>query len=127
MKLQNQTLANRMVILPVLGETNVSEDGIIEIEDQSLAEQLSTAGWIILNEKGTSKKTVVSEGDEEVDSNPDAIEETLELLKQASLPTLIEYAKESEFPEKEWKKLAENQSDPAKLMFKYIEKQLNKK
>lgn len=120
-------------------QLNVPIDGCIEIDENGIAEVSRSCGEMLI--KGTldwkefSDKEDTDENEKEPeqgnndgnqgsgeDSDAVSNEEIIEGLKKLSLEECIATAKEANYPEKEWEKLAKNEKAAEKLMRQYLVK-----
>ena len=115
---------------------NVPIDGIIEIDENGVAEVSSKCGqmliegtndWEKFGEKKVSNEEETNAEAEEKDENADiSDEEVIEGIKQMSLDECVALAKQSGYPEKEWEKFAKNEKAAEKLMRQYLIKKFSK-
>lgn len=115
---------------------NVPIDGIIEIDENGVAEVSSKCGqmliegtndWKEFGEKKVSNEEETNAGAGEKDENADiSDEEVIEGIKQMSLDDCVALAKQSGYPEKEWEKFAKNEKAAEKLMRQYLIKKFSK-
>ena len=115
---------------------NVPIDGIIEIDENGVAEVSSKCGqmliegtndWEKFGEKKVSDEGETNAGAGEKDENADiSDEEVIEGIKQMSLDDCVALAKQSGYPEKEWEKFAKNEKAAEKLMRQYLIKKFSK-
>lgn len=104
LKIKNKSLAGRKVLLPIVGEQELDEDGGIEVSEE-LANQLvgdGKSGWVYVT------------GDELSEEQQKAA------IDKMDLPDLLVFAEEAGFPEAEYEKYKEKK----KLMQIYINKKL---
>lgn len=115
---------------------NVPIDGIIEIDENGVAEVSSKCGqmliegtndWEKFGEKKVSDEVETNAEAEEKDENADiSDEEVIEGIKKMSLDECVALAKQSGYPEKEWEKFAKNEKAAEKLMRQYLIKKFSK-
>lgn len=115
---------------------NVPIDGIIEIDENGVAEVSSKCGqmliegtndWEKFGEKKVSNEEETNAEAGEKDENADiSDEEVIEGIKQMSLDECVALAKQSGYPEKEWEKFAKNEKAAEKLMRQYLIKKFSK-
>lgn len=120
-------------------QLNVPIDGCIEINENGIAEVSRSCGEMLINgtldwkefsdEEDTDESAKEPEqgnndGNQESEKDSDAVsnEEIIEGLKKLSLEECIATAKEANYPEKEWEKLAKNEKAAEKLMRQYLVK-----
>lgn len=134
-KAKNQNIKSMKLSVPV--------DGLIEIDDNGIAEVSERCGKMLINgtrdweefeaDKVTGKTNKDGEqGEEDVneseiensdsmdDSKATTDKEIIAGLNELSLDSCIEAAKEAGYPESEWEKLAKNEKAAEKLMRKYL-------
>lgn len=123
-KAKNLKSASTKLIVPFDGLIDVNVNGIAEVSEKCgsiLLEQSSD--WELVEEGGKNKTTNSKKG-AEADKTADdtsAVDETAQIiagLKAMTLEDSIELAKESGYPESEWKKFAAKQN----LMAAYLVK-----
>jgi len=108
-------LRGKYLNLPDIGKTLIPEDGNLEIEDY-LGEKL------VFSKMGFS----LPKTDEEIAAEQETTTtDVKESLKNLDLDALIEMAKSSELPEKEWLKYSQNEKNAKMLMINYLSKKIN--
>jgi CO dehydrogenase/acetyl-CoA synthase beta subunit len=115
----------KKLILPTIGETEIPEDGIIEVEE-AIAKILTegSSDWDLQGDKKKVKKVaVVEEEEDDEEEEEDEEEDGLEgdeaiksQLEQLELKDLVAMAEKAEYPASEIKSIKKNK----KLMVNYL-------
>jgi len=108
--------------LPSLGEVEIPQDGILDIEDE-LA-KIFVEGNIGFEYFSKDKKVETVVTSEEAETTEEAVED--DGLDSLELNDLIDLAIKSNLPENKWKKFSENTKNPKDLMVKYLRGNLTK-
>lgn len=135
----NVAHANKIMHLPLIGETQLDEDASFETDHAEVIDMLlnRTSDWTTDAEKEVGKgkkdkkaKKVVEEETEEEEEVEEELEEETEEeteeeeeedetdLSSLDLPELIDIAKQAKYPKSEYEKSMKNKT----LMIKYLEK-----
>ena len=104
LKIKNKAFFGMLMILPIIGEVTLSDEGTFETDDDQLVDLLTTK---------TNDWELVTEGEAKGDS--DVVKGNFDDL---TLVELVEMAEDMQYPEKEYSKYKKNQ----KLMVKYLNK-----
>lgn len=141
LKVKNKNQWGKSLILPGIGETKVQEDGVMEVNEESIASLLlnNTDLFELVEGNGTTvikelhpteaKKVVedeesdedtIEDSDIEDDNQDDESGEDELELEEKTLKELIEIAKEAEIPEEDYAKFQKNK----KLMLAFLKKEL---
>lgn len=105
-KIQNKRYAGQKLILPEVGEVQLDNNGVVEVEE-NIAEAL-------ISPEGSLWATVENEEDVEV-VDTDEVKAQFEAM---TLAELVEYAKEAEIPAADYEKFSKNK----KLMVTFLVK-----
>jgi ribosomal protein L11 methylase PrmA len=103
MKIQDENRANKKTIMPFLGVTQFDKNGIIEVEDDKIAEAIieSVPGFHKLGEKAAKTK----EAEKKKTEAEEKKEEAIANIKGMKLEELKELAEQSELPKEDWENL----------------------